>query len=115
MMILHLALERDWTAAVAAGSYRVSTRGRSLDEVGFIHCSTPAQVGRVAVSFYADVTEPLLLLSIDPDAVSASGTEVRYEDGGDGELYPHVYGAIDPAWVREATPAAIVAGELVVD
>lgn len=115
MTILHLALEPDWTAAVAAGSYRVSTRGLSLDEVGFIHCSTPEQVAKVAALFYSDVTEPLRLLAIDADAVRASGTRVVFEEGGNGEMFPHIYGPIDPAWVREATPARIVKGLLVVD
>lgn len=114
MTILHLALESDWNAAVASGSYRVSTRGLTLDDVGFIHASTADQVAGVAALFYSDVTEPLRLLAIDADAVRASGTEVIFEDAGDGELFPHIYGPIDPAWVREATPARIVKGLLVV-
>lgn len=114
MTILHLALEADWIAAVAAGSYRVSTRGLTLDDVGFIHCSTADQVANVAALFYADVTEQLRLLAISADAVRASGTELVFEDGGDGEMFPHIYGAIDPAWVREATPARIINGMLVV-
>lgn len=114
MTILHLALASDWVAAVAAGSYGVSTLGLALDEVGFIHCSTPEQVAGVAARFYADVTEPLLLLAIDADAVRAAGTAIVFEDGGGGELFPHIYGPIDPAWVREATRARIVSGLLVV-
>lgn len=114
MTIWHLALESDWTAAVAAGSYRVSTRGLTVDEVGFIHASTREQVAGVAALFYSDVTEPLRLLAIDADAVGASGTEVVWEDGGNGEMFPHVYGPIDIAWVREATPARIANGLLVV-
>ena len=114
MTIWHLALESDWTAAVAAGSYRVSTRGLTLDQVGFIHGATHEQVAGVAARFYGDVTEPLLLLEIDADAVRASGTEVVLEDGGNGELFPHIYGPIDTAWVREATPARIKNGTLVV-
>jgi len=31
---------------------------------------------------------------MDDDAIRATGTPVRYEDGGDGELYPHIYGPI---------------------
>lgn len=34
----------------------------------------------------------------------SDATEGR-EDGGDGTLYPHVYGPIDPAWVTEVRPA----------
>lgn len=114
MTILHLALASDWEAAKASGSYRVSTRGFSVDEVGFIHCSTPAQVDGVAARFYADVTDPLTLLVMDEETVRASGTAVRFEDAGNGDLYPHVFGAIDPAWVIEERPAAIVGGALAV-
>lgn len=114
MTILHLALESDWNAAVASGSYRVSTRGLTLNEVGFIHASTADPVAGVAALFYSDVTEPLRLLAINADAVRAAGTEVIFEDDGDGEMFPHIYGPIDPAWVREATPARIVRGLLVV-
>lgn len=114
MTIWHLALDADWTSAVAAGSYRVSTRGLTVDDVGFIHCSTPAQVAGVAARFYADVTEPLQLLAIDADAVRASGTEVLWEDGGNGEMFPHIYGPIDTAWVHAVTPARIEDGLLVV-
>ena len=114
MTILHLALESDWNAAVASGSYRVSTRGLTLNEVGFIHASTADQVASVAALFYSDVTEPLCLLAIDVDAVRASGTQVIFEDAGNGELFPHIYGPIDPAWVRQATPARIMNGLLVV-
>jgi uncharacterized protein (DUF952 family) len=113
MTILHLALELDWTAALDAGAYRISTRELTLDDIGFIHCSTPAQVADVAARFYADVTAPLRVLEIDVELVKAAGTEVAFEDSGHGELFPHIYGPIDPAWVLEARPARIVNGQLV--
>jgi len=71
-------------------------------------------VAGVAARFYSDVVEPLRLLAIDADAVGASGTEVAWEDGGGGELFPHIYGPVDTAWVREATPARMANGLLVV-
>lgn len=114
MTILHLALESDWVAALAAGEYRVSTRGLTVDEVGFIHCSTPAQVAGAAALFFADVVEPLRLLHMDADAILKSGTEVAFEDAGNGELFPHIFGPIDPEWVSEATPARMMDGLLIV-
>ena len=42
-VIFHLALVSDWDAARAAGEYTVSTRGATVAEVGFVHCSTAAQ------------------------------------------------------------------------
>ncbi|WP_040768507.1 DUF952 domain-containing protein [Tsukamurella sp. 1534] len=91
-MILHLAFADDWAAARAAGVYSVSTRGASLADVGFIHCSTPEQWRGVRDRFYADVpAADLLLLTVDP-----AGLDVRYEPPAPGvdELFPHVYGPI---------------------
>jgi uncharacterized protein (DUF952 family) len=85
--LLHIALARDWAAAQAAGEYRVSTRGLSLDDVGFIHCSADeAQAAGVVAAFYADVDEPLVVLHIDP---ARTGAEVRVEGG-----FPHLYGPL---------------------
>ena len=115
MQIFHLAFASDWEAAVTAGSYRVSTRGASLDEVGFIHCSLAEQLPRVAAFVYADVDEPLVVLTLDTEELEAGGTVVIFEDGGAGEDFPHVYAAIDPSWVEEVRPARMVDGALLID
>ena len=47
-MIFHLTFAADWEAGRAAGEYRLPTRDRTLDEVGFTHCSFENQVDRVA-------------------------------------------------------------------
>jgi len=93
--LLHLALPAEWDAAVAAGTYERSTRGKSLAEVGFIHTSLPHQVRGTADAFYADLDE-LVLLRIDPARV---GAEIKVEDG-----FPHIYGALPVEAVREAVP-----------
>lgn len=100
--IYHIALPADWEAAVEVGEYRVSTRGRSLDEEGFIHCSASGdQVHRVAEAFYAGVDD-LVLLAIDPWRV---GAPVRFEPvGPDGEEYPHIYGPLPVDAVISAEP-----------
>ena len=92
-MVLHLALASDWDAAQRDGEYRVSTLGRSLDDVGFIHASTsPEQVLGVASAFYGNVWEPLVLLTIDVDRIES---DVRDEFVGDApEPFPHIYGPI---------------------
>jgi uncharacterized protein (DUF952 family) len=105
MKILHLASRRDWDAALETGSYRMSTRGASIDDVGFIHASGPDQLRAVAEFVYSDCEDALIVLVMDDDAIRATGTDVRYEDGGDGELYPHIYGPIRPADVTEILPA----------
>lgn len=99
--IFHIALVEDWAAARAAGEYRVSTRGRTLAEVGFIHCSRRGQVERTVARFYRDAG-PLVLLTIDPEL---AGSEVR-EDPVGAETFPHLYGPLPVAAVVATTPLA---------
>ena len=105
MLILHVTTAEDWDAALAAGVYRVSTLGASIDEVGFIHASTPAQVQATASRFYADVAGPLVVLVMRTEALEAGGVPVRFEDGGAGELFPHLYAALPVDLVDEARSA----------
>jgi uncharacterized protein (DUF952 family) len=99
--IYHLAYADDWERARAAGEYRISTRGRMLEDEGFIHCSTGAQVAPVARSYYAGETG-LVLLTIDTDRLRA---EVRMENPpGAGEAYPHIYGPLNADAVVAAVP-----------
>ena len=105
MTILHLARRADWDAALRTGTYRVSTLGASLDAVGFVHASLPDQIAAVAEALYSGAVGDLCVLVLDESAVRAAGTEVRFEDGGDGVRYPHVYGAIDLSWVVDVRPA----------
>jgi uncharacterized protein (DUF952 family)/heme-degrading monooxygenase HmoA len=100
--LVHLATPDDWAAAQAAGEYRMSTRGVTLEQEGFIHCSFDHQVLGVASRFYADVDE-LVLLRLDP---SLLGTEVVVEPPfpGSVEHFPHIYGPIPLAAVISATP-----------
>ena len=71
--IFHIALRSEWDAARRAGSYTTSTRGRTLAEEGFIHASRGDQWQQVYDAFYADVTEPLVLLVIDTDRLTCAG------------------------------------------
>jgi glutathione S-transferase len=98
--IHHLALPDDWAAAYTTGDYRPSTRGLSIDDVGFIHCSTRDQVESTANRFYADVDQ-LVLLTIDPAKV---GSPIRYEPPtvDSTELFPHIYGPLPIAAVTDA-------------
>jgi uncharacterized protein (DUF952 family) len=101
--IFHLALARDWEAAQRAGTYTVSTRGRSLAEVGFIHASRADQWTGVRDRFYADVTEPMVLLRIDPALLDVPVVE---EPPGPGasETFPHIYGPLPVRAVVRAIP-----------
>lgn len=97
--VFHAALPDEWEAAKADGVYTMSTRGVTLEEEGFIHTSTAAQVEGVANRFYAEV-EVLELLTIDLDRIES---EVRWEPPAPGvdDLYPHIYGPLPIAAVTD--------------
>ena len=84
--IFHITEASQWYAAAATGVYTGSTRGKTLDEVGFIHCSYDHQVQGVADFAYKDVTEPLVLLTIDQTLVTAP---IKVE-----QEFPHIYGPL---------------------
>jgi uncharacterized protein (DUF952 family) len=83
-------------------SSRTSTLGRTVEEEGFTHCSYASQVAGVAARFYAEVTEPLVLLEIDPGLLTSEVVE-EAPPGAD-EAFPHVYGPIDLPAVVAAHP-----------
>jgi len=66
-------------------------RGDTLDSQGFIHCSTSQQVIRVANALYC-AQRGLVLLCIDTIRVQS---EIKYENAGSEELYPHIYGPLN--------------------
>lgn len=102
MRIFHLATEPAWSAAQAAGTYTVSTLGLGLDEVGFIHCSQAEQVDGVFDRFYGEVTEPVVLLTIDTDLLTSPW---QLDDvPGQAMPFPHVYGPLNTDAVVAAEP-----------
>jgi len=98
-LIYHVALASDWAAAQSEGAYAVSTLGRSLADEGFIHASRADQWAGVRARFYADVTEPLVLLVIDRARLAAQVLDEVVPDSD--ETFPHVYGPIEVAAVVE--------------
>jgi uncharacterized protein (DUF952 family) len=91
-LIYHCAGVTDWVVAQAEGEYTMSSRGRTLAEEGFVHASFVSQVPGVLQRFYADVTEPLCLLVIDPRKLRVRVVTENLEGGE--EKFPHVYGPI---------------------
>ena len=85
-MIVHICERAAWEQAQKTGEYRPA----SLAEEGFIHASQPGQVLGVANRFYLG-RQDLLLLWIDQERVRP---DIRYEPA-DGDLFPHIYGAIN--------------------
>ena|GEM_PF-245597 len=100
--LFHLAFEADWDAAQHDGEYRISTRGRTLADEGFIHMSGAAQLPGVARRFYSDVTEPLVVLTVDMLELEH---EVRLEvPSGASEAFPHLYGPLPVHAVASVRP-----------
>ena len=102
-LILHIAFVDQWEAAQRAGSYRMSTRGKSLDDgATFIHASRPEQVSLVANFFYADVTEPLCLLVIDTERLVSALCDEDLD--AIGMSFPHIYGPLNLDAVVDVRP-----------
>lgn len=94
--IYHLAEPGDW--ARSTDSYRPP----SLDEEGFVHCSTIDQLRVVARERYLD-HNGLVLLTVDPDELDHEA--LMYEDlYGKREEFPHVYGPIPASAVVSTGP-----------
>ncbi|MFI6346627.1 GNAT family N-acetyltransferase [Streptomyces sp. NPDC050560] len=102
--LLHLAERAHWEAARTTGTYTRSTRGRTLAEVGFIHCSRPHQLRRVADFLYTD-TDPadLVVLVIDPSGLTAPVREEPPEPDA-AETFPHIYGPLPVSAVHDTVP-----------
>ncbi len=96
LRLYHLALRGDWREAQPEGAYRRSTRGQSLEAVGFVHLSYAHQLPATYGRFYADLPAgEVVLLSIDPERLAEAGLTVRPEAAPEsGELFPHLYGPL---------------------
>ena len=86
-MIYHIVSKSDWEAVGESVYYR----GDTLDTEGFIHCSTIEQVLDTA-NFLFKEREDLVLLQIDESKLRSP---LKYEDAGDGRLFPHINGPME--------------------
>jgi uncharacterized protein (DUF952 family) len=90
-IIFHLAFRSDWEAGVADGEYRAP----SLVEEGFIHASGDEdQMLRVAARLFSGRPD-LLALEVDTSRLPEGSAVIR-EPARSGEVYPHIYGPINP-------------------
>ncbi|MFE1747061.1 DUF952 domain-containing protein [Coleofasciculus sp. H7-2] len=86
-IILHITKREQWEEAKSTKKYC----GDTLESEGFIHCSTPEQVIKVANSFFHSQSG-LVLLCLESEEIEA---EIRYEGLDEGERFPHIYGALN--------------------
>ena len=92
--IYHITSKSEWNEAEHKGIYDRSTRGKSFDEVGFIHASTLDQLPDTANFVFAGTDVELVVIELDIGTLELSGIQVVFEDGGDGQIYPHIYSTI---------------------
>jgi uncharacterized protein (DUF952 family) len=96
--IYHLVPIDYWEAQPADRPYTPTDFARE----GFIHCTRgEEQLAVVANRYYRNDPRAWLALVLDEQAITA---EVKYEPGGDGLLYPHIYGALNRDAIREVQP-----------
>jgi len=87
--IFHLASVADAQLLKEHTNYHTA----SLDTEGFIHCCTEEQLPGVIQRYYSDAVE-LVILHIDTERLEAS---LVFENTvGGTELFPHIYGEINP-------------------
>lgn len=93
-MIHHLALLDDWIEAQRLGRYPWSTRGATVAEIGYVHCSFDHQWRAVRQRFYSDLPDDsLVLLSLDEERLGHPVVVERLD--GAPEAFPHIYGELD--------------------
>lgn len=86
-----------WRDAQRAGPFR----GAPLDERdGFIHFSTAAQIAESARRHRAGQAG-LVLVAVD---AARLGRRLKWEPARNGDLFPHLYGALDPAEAASVRP-----------
>ncbi|MDE2446828.1 MAG: DUF952 domain-containing protein [Alphaproteobacteria bacterium] len=98
LQILYKIIDADaWRKAVAAGVFT----GAAIDLTdGYIHLSTAAQARDTARLHFAGASN-LMLVAIDEAVVARV---LKWEPSRGGQLFPHVYGTLDPALILWARP-----------
>lgn len=87
-LIFHMCKRSDWQAAQKGGLYHGS--GDDIAD-GFMHFSTAEQLAESAARHRKGVTG-LILIAIDPEVL---GDALKWEPSRGGQLFPHLYGALD--------------------
>jgi uncharacterized protein (DUF952 family) len=89
-----------WQEAEARGRFD----GAPIDiQDGFIHFSTGAQAQETAARHFHGEPD-LVVAAFDTDDL---GEALRWEPSRGGDLFPHLYGPLDPALARSVTEAPL--------
>lgn len=95
--IYHLARVSGWRAAARSGVYHGTPEDRAD---GFLHFSTAEQVAESAARHRRGETD-IVLLAV---AAETLGDALRWEPSRNGDLFPHLYGALPLASVLWSQP-----------
>ena len=110
--IIITSTERFWQEAQRAGEYTQSTLDAKLDEVGFIHATSPHQTTAMLNRRFAD-RDDIILLLVNLDKVKP---EVKFEEplSSTKGLFPHIYGPLNlDAVYRQIKPTKDSSGNFV--
>src|SRR5437016_844907 len=96
-MIYHMCPVETWQQAMRAGIYH-GTADDARD--GFVHFSTAGQIAKSARR-HRPGQAGLVLIAIESARL---GTRLKWEPSRGGDLFPHLYGPLDPAEVASVVP-----------
>ncbi|MCA9344837.1 DUF952 domain-containing protein [Candidatus Saccharibacteria bacterium] len=82
-----------WNEAQKAKTYTQSTINSTLNDVGFIHATSPDQTIAMLNRHFSD-RDDIVLLLVDVEKVRS---EIRFEKSlsSRGGIYPHIYGPLN--------------------
>ncbi len=95
--------KQEWEKAQAQGIYEGSEVDR---KDGFIHLSAAHQVRATAQKHFSGKAD-LVLISVREENL---GPSLKWEASRGGDLFPHVYGALQLSAVSEVIPLPLVKG-----
>ena len=96
-LIFKIIDEAAWKNACVRGIFH----GAEIDLAdGYIHFSTAEQLAETAEKHFKG-RDGLLLVAVEEAVL---GKALKYEPARGGKLFPHLYGALDPAIVAWAKP-----------
>jgi uncharacterized protein (DUF952 family) len=93
--IFHITTREAWEQQKPSGAYRHG----SLETEGFIHCSSEGQVEATWQRIFGGQSG-LVILEINVDLLHS---DLRYEEGEPGEMFPHIYGSLNVTAVTSIT------------
>ena len=98
--IYKLVSRGEWEAAKTSGAFL----GAAVDLAdGYIHFSTGGQAVETARKYFAGLSD-ILIVGFEAEAL---GPGLKWEPSRGGDLFPHLYGPLDPSLAVEEREAPL--------